>query len=112
MVVFPLTVAPILVGKDRSTKLVNDAIAGNRLIALVTQRPGVKQTTNPDDLYRVGTMAIIRQQIRAPDNSFRIVAQSMERVRIRTYERTEPYFVARVEWAPDEEAHGVEVEAL
>ncbi len=112
MVVYPTMVAPILVGQERSVKLVNDVITSNRLVALVAQQNVGPRPAQPDDLYRVGTMALIHEISVAQDNTLRIAVQGLERVRLRDFVRTEPYLVARVQRAPEVQDAGVELEAL
>jgi ATP-dependent Lon protease len=112
-VVFPLAVAPLLVGQERSIKLVDEAMRTNRLVALVTQRKPEVQPAGPDDLYRVGTVGTIHQLLRGSDGTLRLIIQGIERIRIVDFARTEPYLVATVQQAPELEAEeGMEVEAL
>ncbi|HET6371250.1 MAG TPA: LON peptidase substrate-binding domain-containing protein, partial [Nitrospiria bacterium] len=112
-VVFPLAVAPLLVGQERSIKLVDEAMRTNRLVALVTQRRAEIQPAGPDDLYRVGTVGTIHQLLRGSDGTLRLIIQGIERVRIVDFVRTEPYLVARIEKSPEVEAEeGMEIEAL
>src|SRR4030088_847732 len=112
MVVLPLAVVPLLVGQPRSVQLIDDIMRKARLVVLVAQR--TEQTDQPtaDDLYRTGTAAIVHQLARLPDGSLRVVIQGLERVRLIDFTSTEPYFVARVELAPDQATPGVEIEAL
>src|SRR5262245_33526089 len=105
-VIFPLTFAPIVVGQERSIRLVTDVVAGNRLAALVTQREAERRAAQPHDLFSVGTMAVIHELGRAPDNTMRIAVQGLERVRVLQLVRADPYLVARVMWAPDVEQSG------
>ena len=111
-VVFPLAVTPLLVGQERSVKLVDDAMRANRLIGLVAQRNVSAQPAEPGDLYPVGTMAVIHQLLRGADGTLRLLVQGLERIRIGSFARTEPYLVARVTPAPSTEANGLEAEAL
>lgn len=112
MVVYPTMVAPILVGQERSVKLVNDVIASNRLVALVAQQSVGPRPAQPDDLYRIGTMALIHEISVAQDNTLRIAVQGLTRVRLVDFVRTEPYLVARVQRAPEVPDAGVELEAI
>ncbi len=112
IVVFPLAVVPLLVGQERSVKLVDDVMRGDRLVALVAQRDDGQEQPGPDDLYDVGTVGIIHQLVRAPDGTLRLVLQGLERVRVLGFTETEPYLVARIEPAPDSSVPSVETEAL
>ncbi|WDT80211.1 MAG: LON peptidase substrate-binding domain-containing protein [Candidatus Manganitrophus sp.] len=111
-VAFPMAVIPLLVGQERSVKLVEDAMRANRMIFLVAQKSVEARPAGPEDLYRMGTAAVIQQLLRAPDGTLRLVVQGLERVRIVDFARTEPYLVARIERAPEIIEEGVEVEAF
>jgi len=111
VVVFPLSVVPLLVGQPRSIQLVDDIMRRERLLVLVSQRND-KEQPDADDLYRVGTAAIVHQLARLPDGKLRVVLQGIDRVRLLAFVATEPYMVARVELAPDQTSPGIEVEAL
>jgi len=111
-VVFPLTAVPLAVGQPRSVRLVDDAMRGNRLLALVTQRDPKAEPAAPEDLHRVGTVGVIHQLARVPDGSVRLMVQGIERVRLLDWLGREPYLVARVEVARDQTVEATEVDAL
>ncbi len=112
VVIFPQAVVPLTVGQPRSIQLVDEAMRGNRMLALVAQRNDETETPGPDDLHRVGTAAIIHQLLRSPDGTIRLVVQGLERVRVLDFISTEPFLVARVQPAPDRLTPGVELEGL
>ncbi len=89
-VVFPLAVAPLTVGQERSVRLVDDVMRGNRMLALVAQRGDEPEQAGPDDLYSIGTAAIIHQLLRAPDGTVRLIVQGLERIRLLDFVATEP----------------------
>lgn len=109
---FPSAVIPLVVGQERSVHLVDEAMRSNRLIALVAQRKAEAAPAGPNDIYRIGTSAIIHQLSRAADGTLRLAVQCQERIRLLDFVQTEPYLVARIERAPNLEAEGVEVEGL
>src|SRR4051794_8259615 len=111
MVVFPLAVVPLVIGEERARRLVNDAMRANRLLVLVAQRNPEAEPAGPDDLYPVGTMAAIRQLLRAPDGTVRLAVQGIERVRLLDFTATEPYLLARLSPLPDLTSAGLETEA-
>ncbi len=102
-VLFPGVVLPITVGRDASLKLVKDAYAGDRLVAVVAQKKSDVETPGPEDLYDAGTAATILKLIKMPDGSVSIVIQGKRRIGVEAYTQTEPYLRARVT-AVDEEA--------
>ena len=111
-VVYPATVVPILIGQERSVRLVSDALAVNRLVALVAQRTNEVKSAQPGDLYRLGTLARVHDVVRVQDSGLRVAVQGLERVRVHQYVQTEPYLVARIERAPDVTETGLEADAL
>lgn len=112
-VVFPSVVLPLAVERPRSVRLVDDALMGDRQIALVALRDPEVQDPEPEDLYTVGTLAVIHRMARDPGGSgLHLIVQGQERVRIVEFVQSEPYIRARVERAPETLEEGVELEAL
>jgi ATP-dependent Lon protease len=102
---FPETLVPLAVGQERSMALVNDALGGDRMIAMVASRDPDNEAPGPDELYEVGVAGVVARMLKVPDGTLRILVQATQRVRITGWERTEPYLVARVEELPDTNAH-------
>jgi ATP-dependent Lon protease len=111
-VTFPDTLTPLAVGQERSVKLVNDVLGGERMLAMVaSQNPDV-DTPGPDDLYRVGVAGTVARMLKVPDGTLRILVQGTQRVRLVDFIATEPYLVARIEEEPDVVIPSPELEAL
>ena len=112
-VVYPIPILlPLIVGQPRSIKLVDDVVVGNRMVALVALKdPGVEEP-GPDDVYRVGSAAVIARFAKAPDSTIRLFVQGMERIKIVEFTQTEPYMMARVQVAPEKVEDTVEIKAL
>ncbi len=111
-VVYPQTATPLTVGLPRSTRLVDDVVAGDRRLGLVASKKPELEEPSPDDLYTIGTIANIHRLFRAPDGTVRLLVQGQQRVKILEYTQTEPYFVARVRVIPETAEDTLEVEAL
>jgi ATP-dependent Lon protease len=109
-IVFPDTVSPIVIGQERSIRLVDDAMRANRLLGLVAQL--TDELVASDALPRLGTAAFVHQLFQAPDGTIRLLLQGVARMRVRDFLKTDPYLVARVERAPEIEPSGLEIEAL
>src|SRR5436853_7806129 len=75
MVAFPFTMMPIAVGVPRSVKLVQEAMHGNRLIALVTSLDPEIDEPTPEQVHRVGGLAIIQRAVQGENNSLQLVVQ-------------------------------------
>ncbi len=112
LVVYPHTTIPLTVGQPRSIKLVDEAVAGDRLIGLVASHNPELETPGPDEIYGYGTIAQIHRLFRAPDGTIRLLVQGMARMRVEDYTASEPYLKARVVPAPETVEEGIEVEAL
>ena len=111
-VIFPLTVVPLLVHTKKSIQLVDDAVMGERQVALVALRDPTVDDPGPDDLHPVGTLAMVHRLARSSDGHLHLIVQGIERIRVTGFSQTEPYMVATVEAAPDVSDEGVEMEAL
>lgn len=112
VVVYPLTIIPLNVGQARSVKLVDDAAAGQRIIGLVASKNPELETPGPNDLYRMGTAAVVHRLFRSPDGTIRLLVQGLTRFHLAEFTDTEPYLKARVTLAPEQVESGIEVEAL
>jgi ATP-dependent Lon protease len=111
-VVFPESVTPLAIGQERSIKLVEDVVSGDRVLALVTVRdPGVEQP-GWDDLYDVGTAAVIHKMIKVPDGTLRILVQGTQRIQLDQRIQADPYLVGEFLELPDKLEETPEVEAL
>ncbi len=110
-VVYPDLAAPIFVGPSRSLALVNDALAGNRLVAVVTQKRPERAAAGPEDLFRVGTMGILHELARG-DDGVRVAVQGLSRIRTLDFVQLQPYLVARIERAYEPGESGLELDAL
>jgi ATP-dependent Lon protease len=113
VVVYPLTVLPLNVGQARSLRLVDDVVKEpNRLIGLVTIKTDKFEDAGPEDLYEIGTAAVIHRMLRAPDGTVRLIVQGVERIRIQQFSSLEPYLKAQIELTPEKLEKNVEIEAL
>ncbi len=81
-VVFPYMVLPLFVARERSIAAVEDALAGDRMVLLVAQRNPDTADPDPDDLYRVGTVATIMRSMRMPDGRLKVLVQGLGKARI------------------------------
>jgi ATP-dependent Lon protease len=111
-VVFPDTMIPLTIGQERSIKLIDDVLASDRLLVLVTSKNTEIEAPGPDDLYEIGTVGVAHKMVKLPDNTMRILVQGLQRVRVARYVHEEPYLVADIEPIVDIAAEGKEMEAL
>ncbi len=111
-VIFPSALAPLVVGQERSIKLVDEVMRGSRLLALVAQRDPAAESPGPEGLYRVGTAAVVRMLQRSGDGTLQLLVEGIERVRLGEFTQTTPYLVARVTPAPASVRDPMELDAL
>jgi ATP-dependent Lon protease len=111
-VVFPDSMIPLAIGQERSIRLVDEAVANDRPIALVTSRDGDDEAQSAEDLYSVGTAAAIHKMIRVPDGTLRILVQGLRRVRLTRIVQDDPYLVGEFEELPDVITREKEIAAL
>ncbi len=114
MVVFPYMVLPLFVARERSIAAVEDALAGDRLLLLVAQREGDIEAPEPDDLYRVGTVAMVMRILRMGDGRVKVLVQGLAKAYIDAFVEHERASWVSVSAVPVDEEAGwcVEAEAL
>ncbi|HET9322737.1 MAG TPA: endopeptidase La [Gaiellaceae bacterium] len=111
-VVFPDSATPLAIGQERSIALIDDVVARDRLLALVTVKNPEVEQPGWDDLYDVGTAAIVHKLIKVPDGTLRILVQGVERIKLENQLQDEPYLVGSFETLPDVIEETPELEAL
>jgi ATP-dependent Lon protease len=114
VVVYPFMILPLFVGRDKSIRAVDEALSRDRLILLAAQRDAEAEDPGAEELYPVGTVAMIMRMLKMPDGRVKILVQGVSRARIQGFTRRDPYFEARIAEVAEPEAvpQGLEVEAL
>ncbi len=114
VVVYPFMILPLFVGRDKSIRAVDEALSRERLILLAAQRNAEAEDPGPEELYPVGTVAMIMRMLKMPDGRVKILVQGVSRARILEFTRREPYFEAKIAEVTEPEVapQGLEVEAL
>src|SRR6266567_4587888 len=95
-VLFPNSFMPLAVARESSVRLIDDAIANGKLIAVFTQRDANVEEPGEDDLYRIGTATHIHKMFKLPDGSLRLIVQGLERLKLDTVVAQQPYLRAAV----------------
>jgi ATP-dependent Lon protease len=114
IVIYPFMIVPLFVSRDRSVKAVDDALSKNRMIMLVSQKDVDKEEPQQEDLYKVGTVAVIMRMLKLPDGRIRILIQGLSRARIESVEASGDYVKAQLTPIPEPlpPTNSLEVEAL
>jgi ATP-dependent Lon protease len=111
-VAYPNTLTPLAIGQERSVKLVNDVLGGERMLVMVASKNPELELPGPEDLYDVGVAGIVARMLKVPDGTLRILVQGTQRVRLTDFVASEPYLVAKIEEDPDVVEPSPELEAL
>ncbi len=107
MVVFPYMIVPLIVGREKSIKALDEALKGDRIIFLASQRKGEVEDPAPDQISEIGTISVIVRMLKTPDGKAKILVQGLQRGRIGEFITQEPFFSARI--APVDEKSSVQV---
>jgi ATP-dependent Lon protease len=114
VVVFTNMILPLQVGREGSILAVEKAVAQDRLVFLTAQKDPLTEDPQPEDLYSIGTVAIILRTLKIMDGSIKILVQGVSRARILEYLDQRPFIQVRIETLSDPtiEINQVEIEAL
>ncbi len=112
VVVYPFAIQPLGVGQERSIRLIDDVMHGNRLVVLVAQKSAELDQAGPDDVFKIGTVSRIGRIFRMPDGTIQIAVQGLERVDIGEFTQEKPYLMAHVTNRPDVQEEDNETEAI
>src|SRR5678816_1750202 len=111
LVLFPGTVVPVAINRERSLAAAQEAVRAERKVGFVLQHD--PDLTNPtgSDLYRVGTVASIARYVTGQDGTHHLVVQGERRFRVLDFQDGMPFMVARVEYINDPATTTNEIEA-
>jgi ATP-dependent Lon protease len=114
IVVFPYMIAPLFVGREKSKNAIDNALSSHRMILLLTQKDMEVEDPKREDVYDVGTVALIMRMLKLPDGRVRILAQGLIRAKIDSFEDEQGFVQAQVSviHEPDLPDKGIEAEAL
>jgi ATP-dependent Lon protease len=112
-VLFPGAIIPIDVGRRKSVRLVEDAIAKERpVIGILTQKDARTEDPGSGDLYMVGCAARILKVIKLAKDNFSVILQGVSRFEVSGFDGAEPFLAAKVRSVPDPTSSDVELDAL
>ncbi|MBE0509356.1 MAG: endopeptidase La [Chromatiales bacterium] len=112
VVVYPHMVIPLFVGRDKSIRALEAAMAANKEILLVAQKAASEDDPSEDDIYRIGTLSSILQLLKLPDGTVKVLVEGSRRARIDSFTDTENYFAARISVLETPSLEEREAEAL
>ena len=114
IVIYPFMIVPLFVSRDRSIKAIDEALSQNRMILLVSQKDVDKEEPTQEDLYTVGTVAVVMRMLKLPDGRIRILIQGLSRAQVNSVTVGSDYAKAAITpiTEPNLEEKSLEVEAL
>src|SRR5262245_31519607 len=113
-VLFPNSFMPLAVARESSVKLIDDAIAGGKVIGVFTQKDPTNEEPAQDDLHPIGTLTHIHKMFKLPDGSQRLIVQGLSRLNLERIAEAKPYLRAQVTEAVEilRDADAIEIDAL
>jgi ATP-dependent Lon protease len=112
IVIFPGMVAPLLVETPQSIKLIDDVVAGDRLLGVALQRKPEAENPTPEEMHETGCAARLLKMLKFPDNTVRVLVEGLWRIRIKEYVNHDPYLSAKFELMKDVVEDSVELTAM
>ncbi|MFN2452667.1 MAG: endopeptidase La [Pyrinomonadaceae bacterium] len=115
IVIYPFMIVPLFVSREKSIRAVDEALGDSRMILLASQKDLDKEEPAGEDLYEMGTVAVIMRMLKLPDGRIRILVQGLARARLESVETGGDFLRARlavVQEATPAPAASLEVEAL
>src|SRR5260370_30465760 len=82
IVIYPFMIVPLFVSREKYIRAVDEALGENRMILLASQKDLDKEEPTADDLYKVGTAAVIMRMLKLPDGRIRILVQGLARTEV------------------------------
>ena len=111
-VLFPHAVLPLTIGRESSVQLIN-SLGEEKIIGIVAQKDGRTEQPQPQDLYEIGTLALVHKVIRMPNESLFVFAEGLLRIRATAYPQIAPFLRAAIEELPEiQPTPSPELEAL
>ncbi|HPD01111.1 MAG TPA: endopeptidase La [Acetivibrio sp.] len=114
LTVFPYMILHFDVGRVKSIKALEEAMINNQLIFLVTQKDAKDDLPGIDDIYTIGTISRVKQLLKLPGDTIRVLVEGISRAEVCEFTQIEPFFMAEVEERVfvEQEENKAEIEAL
>ncbi|MDQ3731250.1 MAG: LON peptidase substrate-binding domain-containing protein, partial [Pseudomonadota bacterium] len=96
VVVYPHMVIPLFVGREKSIRALDTAMAGNKQILLVAQQSAELDDPTAEQIHRIGTLSTILQLLKLPDGTIKVLVEGAERARVVHYLDKDGYFTAQI----------------
>lgn len=110
IVVFPYMILPLFVGREMSIKAIEHSLNTNRMVLLLTQKDLNIENPTPEDLFSIGTVAVIMRMLKLPDGRVKILVQGVSKARALDYSQIEPFFKVKIEKIVDPKISALTIE--
>src|SRR5450432_875786 len=111
-VVFPHMIVPLFVGREKSSRALEEVMKNDALIMLATQKNASDDDPSPESIYETGTLASVLQLLKLPDGTVKVLVEGLERARVQKYSDRSEYYEATAIALADTDGSSVEAEAL
>jgi len=111
-VIYPGLALPLIIGRERSIQLIDDALSGDKIIGVVAQKDAKTEKPKQNEMYSFGVAVSILKMVRVSEKDIRVVVQGISRIEIEQFVETSPYYRAKIVQIAENEEDGIEVEAL
>lgn len=112
ILVFPYMVIHLDVGRERSVQAIEEAMIQDRIIFLATQKEAQTDDPGEDDIFQIGTVAEVKQLLKLPGGTIRVLVEGISRARVNKFIASTPYFQVEVEQYSEDFPKNSEIEAL
>jgi len=112
ILVFPYMVIHLDVGRTKSVQAVEEAMIQDKLIFLTTQKEAQTDEPGEDDIFQIGTVAEVKQLLKLPGGTIRVLVEGIARAKVRRFIFEEPYFQVEIEQYSEDFQKNSEIEAL
>jgi len=110
IVVFPYMILPLFVGREMSIKAIEHSLSSSKMVLLLTQKDLNIENPTPEDLFSVGTIALVMRMLKLPDGRVKILVQGLSKAKALKYVQTEPFFTALIEKIEDQKLEKLSIE--
>ncbi|HHW12049.1 MAG TPA: endopeptidase La [Firmicutes bacterium] len=112
VIVFPYLIIHLDVGREKSVSALEEAMVNNRLIVLAAQLQAKTNEPEPHDIYKLGTLAEVKQLLKLPDGTLRVLVEGLSRVQVKEFVQRDPHYRVLVEKVEEDVVKSPELEAL
>jgi len=112
--IFNYMILPLFIGREKSVQAVDAALNQKRYVLICAQKDENIDDPKPEDLYQMGTVALIMRMLKMPDGRLKVLVQGLQRAKIKEFVRTDPFYEVKIDLVQEEDLteYGPEVEAL